>query len=78
MSGGHRRNYRNDDYEIGRRRSRERQFSDTTRRHSRSSNSRSQSGSRISINRDRIRCYKCREYNIFAKDCQTTKLEKEV
>ena len=26
------------------------------------------SGSRTSTNRERIRCYKCREYNYFAKD----------
>ena len=30
-----------------------------------SSNSRSRSGSRASTNRDRIRCYKCREYDQF-------------
>ena len=29
------------------------------------SNSRSRSGSRASTNRDRIRCYKCREYDHF-------------
>ena len=31
------------------------------------SNSRSRSGSRASTNRDRIRCYKCREYDHFAR-----------
>ena len=31
----------------------------------------------MGINRDRIRCYKCREYDHFAKDCLTTKIEKE-
>ena len=27
------------------------------------------SGSRISTNRDRIRCFKCREYDHFANEC---------
>ena len=38
---------------------------------------RSGSGSRASTNRDRIRWYNCREYGHFAKDCPTSKLEKE-
>ena len=42
------------------------------------SNSRSRSGSRASINRDRIRCYKCREYDHFAKDCPTSREEREL
>ena len=29
----------------------------------------SRSGSRISTNRDRIRCFKCREYDHFANEC---------
>ena len=29
------------------------------------------------MTRDRIRCYKCREYDHFAKDCMTSKIEKE-
>ena len=29
------------------------------------------------MNGDRIRCYKCREYDHFAKKCLTYKLEKE-
>ena len=73
---GHRRNYRNDNYERGRSKSRERKYSDNTRRNDRG-NSRSRSGSRASTNRDRIRCYKCREYNHFIKDCPTSKVEKE-
>ena len=41
------------------------------------SNSRPGSGLRVSTNRDGIRCYKCREYNHFAKDCPTSKEERE-
>ena len=31
----------------------------------------------MSTNRDRIRCYKCREYDHFAKDCLTSKVGQE-
>ena len=41
-------------------------------------NSRSRSGSRASTNRDRIRCYKCREYDHFTKDCPTSREEREL
>ena len=37
------------------------------------SSSRSSSGSRASTNRDRIRCYNCREYDHFARDCPTSR-----
>ena len=40
-----------------------------------SSNSRSRSGSRASTNRDRIRCYACREYDHFARDCTNSREE---
>ena len=40
-----------------------------------SSNSRSRSGSRASTNRDRIRCYKCREYDHFVTDCPNSREE---
>ena len=30
------------------------------------------------MNRDRIRCYKCREYDHFAKDCSTSNEEREI
>ena len=33
------------------------------------SRSRSRSNSRITMNRDRIRCYKCREYDHFVNEC---------
>ena len=35
-------------------------------------------GSRASTNRDRICFYKCREYKHFARDCPTSKEEKEI
>ena len=73
--GGYRRNYRNDNYERVISRFRGRQYSNN-RRNDRS-NSRSRSGSRASMNRDRIRCYKCRENNHFAKGFLTSKVERE-
>ena len=30
------------------------------------------------MNRDRIKCYKCREYDHFTKDCPTFGEEKEI
>ena len=35
-------------------------------------------GSRVNINRERNRCYTCREYNHFANDCPTSKEEREI
>ena len=64
-------------YERGRSRSRERQYQGNLRRDNRSSSSRLRLESRVSTNRDRIRCYKCRECDHFANDCSTTKIEKE-
>ena len=57
--------YRDQSYSRGQNRSFERQ--NRSRRDDRSeSNSRSRSGSRASTNRDRIQCFKCREYDHFA------------
>ena len=42
------------------------------------SNSRLSSGSRVSTNRDRIRCYNCREYDHFARDCPTSREERDL
>ena len=40
-----------------------------------SSNDISRSGSRASTNRDRIRCYACREYDHFVRDCPNSREE---
>ena len=74
--GGYRRNYRNDNFGRGRSRSREIPYSGNFNRNDRS-NSRSRSNLRASINRDRIRCFKCRKYDLFANDCQNLQTEKE-
>ena len=78
--GKYRNTYRNDSYDRSMNRSRERSFSrnygnDRTRS---TSQSRSRSGSRASTSRDRIHCYKCREYNHFAMDCATCREEREI
>ena len=75
--GGYRRNYRNDNFGRGRSRSRERKCSDNIRRNDRSSSTRSRSGPRASTNRDRIRCFKCREYDHFANPNLQTETELE-
>ena len=80
--GEYRGNYKNEDYsrERGRSRSRERSFSRdiNNRRNDRSiGNIWSRSGSRRSTNRGRIRCYKCREYDHFVKDCPTSKEKRD-
>ena len=33
---------------------------------------------RASTNRDRIRCYECREYDHFTKECPTSREEREL
>ena len=67
--------YRCNDYNRGRDRSRQRPFSGSysSNRARSTSSSRSRSGSRASTNRDRIRCYNCREYDYFARDCPTSR-----
>ena len=42
------------------------------------SNSRSRSGSRASTNRDRIRCFECREYDHFVRECLTKRENREI
>ena len=43
-----------------------------------SSNSRSRTVSRASTNRDRIRCYNCREYDHFVRDCPNSREERDL
>ena len=43
-----------------------------------SSNDRSRSGPRASTNRDRIRCYTCREYDHFVRDCPNSREERDL
>ena len=78
--GEYRNNYRNEGYNRSRDRFRERSFSRNFRsnRNRSTSNSRSRSGWRASMNIDRIRCYECREYDHFTKDCPTSREEKEI
>ena len=76
-------NYRNERYRNcnrDRNRLRERKF---TRNYNNSRDrslckSRLRSGSRASSNRDRIRCYICREYNHFARDCPNSREERNL
>ena len=42
------------------------------------SNSQSRSGSRASTNRDRIRCFECRGYDHFARECLTKQEKREI
>ena len=67
-------NNRGDYYNRYGNRSRERQFFrdySLSRDRSLSSNGRSRSGNRANMNRDRIQCYNCREYDHFVRDCPT-------
>ena len=61
-----------------RNRSRGRTFTGNYRRDRSSSNDRSRSGSRASTNRDRIRCYACREYDHFVRDCSNSREERDL
>ena len=77
FKGGYRGNCRNDNFGRGRSSSRERQYSGNFRQNDRSSSNRSRSGLRASTNGDRIRCFKCRENDLFNKDCLNSQTEKE-
>ena len=55
-----------------------RTFTGNYRRDRSSSNDRSRSGSRASTNRDRIRCYVCREYDHFSRDCPNSREERDL
>ena len=78
--GEYRNNYRNDSYGRSRNMSRDRSFPTNygNNRTGSTSNSGSSSGSRAITNRDRIHCYKCREYDHFARDCPTSREKREV
>ena len=78
--GEYRNNFRNDSYDKSRNRSRERSFSRSynNNRNRNISNSRSRSGSRANTDRNRIRCYKYREYDHFVKNCPTSREGKEI
>ena len=73
-------NYRGSGYKRGRDRTRESSFSGnySGNRTRSTSNSRSRSGSRASTNRDMIRCYNCREYDHFVRDCPTSREERDI
>ena len=60
-----------------RNRSRERTFAGNYRRDRSSSNDRSRSGSRANTNGDRIRCYVCREYDHFVRNCPNYRKERD-
>ena len=73
-------NYRCDGYNRSRDRSRERSFSGSysSNRTRSTSNGRLRSGSRTSTNGDKIRCYNCREYDHFVRDCPTSRKERDL
>ena len=78
-----RRNYgneRDNDYNRDRNKSRERTVTRnySSKRDRSSSNSRLRSGSKANTNRDRIWCYKYREYDHFARDCPISREERDL
>ena len=77
---GNDRNERHNNYNRDRNRLRERHFTRNynNSRDRSSSNSRLRSGSRASTNGDRIRCYACREYEHFARDCPNSREERNL
>ena len=64
--------------EVGIDQEKDRSRSYSNNRDRSSSNSRSRSGSTASTNRDRIRCYNCREYDHFTGDCPTSREERDL
>ena len=72
------RNERNGNNNVDRKRSRERVLTRSYGRDRCSSNDRSRSGSRDSTNRDRIRCYMCREYDHFLRDHPNCREERDL
>ena len=77
---GNYRNERYNNYNRDRSRPRERNFTRNynNSRDRSSSNSRFRSESRASTNRDRIRCYACREYDHFVRDCANSREERNL
>ena len=77
-----RKGYKNERYgnnnNRDRDRSRERAFTGNYTRDRSSSNDKSRSGSRASTIRDRIRCYVCREYDHFARNCPNSREERDL
>ena len=73
-------NERYNNYNGDRNRLRERTFTRnySSNRDRSSSNSRLRSWSRVNTNRDRIRCYKCREYDHFARDYPNSREERDL
>ena len=78
--GEYKGSYRNDSYDRSGNRSRDRLFSRNYGKNRTRSicHTRSRSGSRDSTTWDRICCYTCREYHHFARDCPTSREEKEI
>ena len=74
--------YRNERYgnnnNIDRNRLRERTFVGNYKGNRSSSNDRTRSGSRASMNRDKIRCYACREYDHFVRNCPNSREERDL
>ena len=75
--GEYRNSYKNDSFDRNKNRSRERSFS-RNYGNNRISLSRSRPGSRASRNRNRTHCCKCREYDYFARNCPSSREEKEI
>ena len=64
-------------YRNNQSRSRDRGQRSITNSRDRGDRSRSRSSSCISTNRDRSRCYRCNEYNHFARECPNIMLDEE-